>query len=365
MKKYLSKISFIAREEGVGSLLNRARRAGTAKLRRLAMDKRENLARWEGIKNSFAGQRAFLIGNGPSLNATPLHLLRDEHTICFNRISLMFERWAWRPTFYATVDDRVGPDIADEINGVIVPETKYAFFPDIHPYNVDFREFVEPQDNVYWLYADLLEFSADLPYCGINKTVSNVGLQVLAFLGFTDIYLVGVDNDYQDHGTAEKLNSRDWTSTDDDDPNHFDPRYFGKERQYHRPLIEETTLKFQEARAFFEPRGVNIYNAGVGGKLEVFPRVDFRSLFPVDRGRELEMLVGHVQPDVRGTTLAETFPHATVEDDYRDVIKRRDTVGTVITDADLGARLIRHLVFTHLPLGPFEGRYLFIKRELN
>jgi hypothetical protein len=362
MKKYLSKIGFIAREEGVGSLLNRARRAGTAKLRRLTMDKRENLARWQGIRDSFKGQRAFLIGNGPSLNATPLHLLKDEHTICFNRISLMFERWSWRPTFYTTVDDRVGPDIADEINGVIVPQSRYAFFPDIHPYDVDFRAFIEPQENVYWLYADLLEFSQDLPYCGINKTVSNVGLQILAFLGFTEIYLVGVDNDYQDHQSAEKLNSRDWTSTDDDDPNHFDPRYFGKERQYHRPLIQETTLKFQEARAFFEPKGVRIYNAGVGGKLEVFPRVDFRSLFTADSRTELELLVGHIEPEVKGTTLEETFPGALVSDDYDDIVERRNTLGNIITDAEMGVRLVQHLVFTHIPLGPFGGRYLFVRR---
>ena len=33
------------------------------------------------------------------------------------------------------------------------------------------------------------------------------------------------------------------------------------------------------AREAFAPRGVNIVNATVGGKLEVFPRVDYDGLF--------------------------------------------------------------------------------------
>jgi hypothetical protein len=51
------------------------------------MDKRENFARWEEIRNVYAGERAFLIGNGPSLNATDLGVRLVQHLV-FTHIPL-------------------------------------------------------------------------------------------------------------------------------------------------------------------------------------------------------------------------------------------------------------------------------------
>src|SRR5437868_3558591 len=100
----IRKSVFVVREEGLRTWADRVRRALTVRVRRFFMDGRAERARWEGLRGRFAGQRAFLIGNGPSLNRTPLHLLKGERTLCFNRFNLMFDRLGWRPTMYATVD---------------------------------------------------------------------------------------------------------------------------------------------------------------------------------------------------------------------------------------------------------------------
>ncbi len=68
------------------------------------------------LKNKYKGERIFLIGNGPSLNKTPLELLEDEYTFGVNRIYLLFDRINWRPTFYTVNDWEVGSDNASEIN---------------------------------------------------------------------------------------------------------------------------------------------------------------------------------------------------------------------------------------------------------
>jgi len=355
----LRKSAFILREEGLRTWVDRARRALIVRVKRVFQDKSANTARWRGLKGRYAGRRVFLVGNGPSLNRTPLHLLKGECTMCFNRFSLMFERLSWRPSFYATTDDRVLADIAPELNAV-VPQVELAFFPDLHPYNVDFRDRILARDNVYWLWLDRLGFSDDLPYCGMNKTVANVALQVLAYLGFREIYLLGVDMDYREHVSAARHNARDWTATRDDDPNHFDPRYFGVGRQYHHPRMDETLAKFREAKDFFDARGVYIANAGVGGKLEVFPRAEFRSLFSVGPLDELRLLLEPLGVVPVTASLRGTFPSAV---DVRAAAAWRESAELVIAPLEVALALIREVVFTHVPIGPFRDEYLFVRRD--
>lgn len=349
----------ILREEGGVTWLNRAARAVMVRARRQFRDDSANSQRWHELRGRFAGQRAFLIGNGPSLNRTPLHLLRHEATMCFNRFDLMFERLAWRPTMYTVVDDRVAKDSADRINE-IVRKVEFAFFPDLHPYNVDFTRFIAPGDNVYWLHLDSLLFRDDLPRCGINKTVANVGLQILGYLGFTKIYLLGVDLDYQRHGSVIAHSPRDLTATADDDPDHFDPRYFGAGHRYHQPRMEETFARFSEAREFFKARGVQIKNAGVGGRLDLFPRVDLHHLFPdVDRSTELCWLLEPVGLRPVGGSLAETFPQATR---ISEPSEWDAAAAEILTSAAVGPSIVPRAIFTHVPLGPLGDEYAFVRR---
>ena len=97
-------------------------------------------------------------------------------------------------------------------------------------------------------------------------------------MGFSEIYLIGVDMTFSDQ-KVKKKDSRNWTAEKDDDPNHFDPRYFGKGKSYHNPTVHEMIEQFEIGKVFFEENGVKIFNAGVGGKLDVFPRIQFVNLF--------------------------------------------------------------------------------------
>ena len=48
----------------------------------------------------------------------------------------------------------------------------------------------------------------------------------------------------------------------------------------------ENLLAYQAAREYADRHGIKIYNATRGGKLEVFERVDFDSLFSMGVGQE-------------------------------------------------------------------------------
>jgi hypothetical protein len=64
------------------------------------------------------------------------------------------------------------------------------------------------------------------------------------------------------------------------DADHFDPGYFGKGSRWNLPDLETSALAYSLARKAYEADGRRVVDATVGGALEVFPKVDYGSLFP-------------------------------------------------------------------------------------
>jgi hypothetical protein len=235
------------------------------------------LKQWVKARNT---KRVFVIGNGPSLKKTDLSLLKDEVTIGFNGIFLHED---FTPTIYVVEDHLVAEDRVKEIHAYRCP---VKIFPSYLGYCI------EPQDNTIFLnhrprisYPVDTDFSADagrISYTG--GTVTYTGLQIAASLGVEEIILIGVDASYKVHNVerSDTYGTGVLTSTEDD-TNHFDPRYFGKGYRWHDPNVHTMLQAYRKAREFGRDNGVRIVNAGIGGELEVFPRVDFHQLFPLEQ----------------------------------------------------------------------------------
>ena len=243
---------------------------------------RQVVRRMRTLRNRYRGRRCFVMGNGPSLNRTDLSLLQDDYVWGLNRCHLLFDRIPWRPAFIVSVDRLVVPDIAPEVESLMhqMPRTLF-FFP------LFFRRngVLKGCRNTYWFYEAFWKgytFSPD-PSRWVSSvcTVAITALQLAAYMGFSPIYLVGCDTSYKVNETVRRAEeNRDFlTSTENDDDNHFDPRYFGKDRRWHEPYPERMIRHYCTVRKVCEPLGIKIYNATVGGELEVFPRVDYRKLF--------------------------------------------------------------------------------------
>lgn len=256
-----------------------------------------NRQRLERLAGSYTGQRCFIMGNGPSLNQTPLELLESDYVWGFNRCHLLFDRISWRPAFYTAVDNRVVPDTAAEINSLIdaLPETLFFF-----PVEYRIRRLLKPRPNTHWFEQVKMDpslgasgyFSVDpTDFLRTPNTVTITALQLAVYMGFDPIYLIGCDTSYtipegvlaegegQDPGTGEHIDGYNLTSLRDNDPNHFDPTYFGKGAKWHAPNVNGMIYGYQCAREICEGLGVRVFNATVGGQLEVFPRVAFETLF--------------------------------------------------------------------------------------
>jgi hypothetical protein len=246
------------------------------------------------------GKRAFIIGNGPSLRRMDLSKLAGEVTGASNGFYLMFPELKWRPTFYACVDTQVLPDQAVELAAARAqaPGTDF-FFPheivDDETWNLrwsvptlilpDEHTCYFPQVPAFWTTDPFDAFPRD-PSDGLYaaQTVTVTLLQLAVLYECNPIYLIGCDHAYQVPATARATPALEGgpevlESTADDDGNHFSPKYFGRGRRWHQPNLAGMERHYEAAKQAAKGLGVEIFNAGVDSKLEVFPRVEYGGLF--------------------------------------------------------------------------------------
>jgi len=232
-------------------------------------------ARWrksrralESFRQRYRGERCFILGNGPSLRVTDLSLLRGETTFGTNRIYLLFQELGFTTTFYTAVNTLVIEQCATEIRSLNIP--KFLTWRA--------RGWVAEDRGVVFLDTDYTgpeTFAQDLTSRVFEGgTVTYVAMQLAYYMGFSEVILVGVDHNYASQGPANET-----VISDGEDPNHFHPDYFGKGFRWQLPDLEASERSYELAREAFERDGRRILDATIGGKLSVFPKVDYASFF--------------------------------------------------------------------------------------
>lgn len=240
--------------------------------------------RLEALKNRHRGARCFIIGNGPSLNRIDLGQLRNELTFGVNGIFYKTRETGFRPSYYVVEDEHVLFDNLETINHF---DCDQKFFPDVYVRCVphDANTVCLPTDFGFYRagHPGFAEpgFSQDcseIIYAG--QTVTYLCLQLAFHMGFSEVYLVGMDF-YYTVPSSTRIVGCDYFSREDD-PNHFHKDYFGKGKRWHDPRLDRVEIAYRKAKEEYERHGRKIMNATVGGRLEIFPRVDFSALFPQD-----------------------------------------------------------------------------------
>lgn len=215
-----------------------------------------------------ANQRCFIIGNGPSLRQTDLSKLRGEFTFGLNRIYLLFSQLGFSTTYLVAVNDLVLQQCAEEMQ--CIPMRKF--------FTWRARRWFQPDRNITYLDTD---FTGAEDFCTSiagryfeGYTVTYVALQLAFQMGFTEAILVGVDHNFVTQGTANQA-----IISQGDDPNHFAPNYFGKGFKWQLPDLAGSERAYILAREAYSRAGRRILDATIGGKLIVFPKVQYDSLF--------------------------------------------------------------------------------------
>lgn len=204
------------------------------------------------FKEKYAGKRCFIIGNGPSLRMEDLDKLEENGEICFglNVIHKAYEDTKWRPDFVCMKDPLV---IAQNYGSIKANNVCPLFVNDMKLfYHWDTGE------NEYLLHdvQDKSYFSDDIVTgCSCGASVSYTAIQIAAYMGFSEIYLLGMD-------------CSNWRE-------HFNGDYWREEEAFRDPDEMKIFKSYQIAEEYSRAHGFRIFNATRGGCLEVFERVDF------------------------------------------------------------------------------------------
>jgi hypothetical protein len=228
----------------------------------------ENSRKLERLVNNHANQRCFIIGNGPSLRQTDLSKLQGEVTFGLNRIYLLFPELGFNTTYLVSVNDLVLEQCALEMENLTLPKfltwrARHWFQPDPDITYLD-TDFTGEEDFSPALTGRIFE----------GFTVTYVALQLAYHLGFSEAILVGVDHNFITQGAANQT-----VVSQGDDPNHFAPNYFGKGFKWQLPDLAGSERAYALARDAYIRAGRRVLDATVGGKLTIFPKVDYLSLF--------------------------------------------------------------------------------------
>ncbi len=229
--------------------------------------RKKTISQIKQFQDIHTGERCFIIGNGPSLQNTDMSKLRNEYTFGLNRIYLMFQEMGFSTSYFVSINDLVIEQSATDIQALNIPK-----FVSWHS-----RQWLKPQEDLFFLYTTYTGPKFAKNAAGRlweGATVTYVALQLAYYFGFSEVILIGVD-----HNFATKGKPNTTITSDGDDPNHFDPKYFGKGFRWQLPDLETSEIAYRMARSAFEEDGRKVRDATIGGKLTVFPKVDYNSLF--------------------------------------------------------------------------------------
>ena len=220
--------------------------------------------RLQQFKQSHEGERCFIIGNGPSLNISDLEKITKDITFASNRIYNIYGQTAWRPDYYVAFEPTFAKDNIKLISDIEAKKGKFV--------NICAKSNRITDKNIYWFYSFKeytlnkettkgIDFSTDISqYVGESYSVTYTMIQIAVYMGFKEIYLLGVDH----YAAGENT--------------HF---YIKNQAEYAAPtFLKGIEFGYNLAKQETKRRDIHIYNATRGGKLEVFERVDLDTLFP-------------------------------------------------------------------------------------
>jgi hypothetical protein len=254
--------------------------------RRLPAADRALLAANRALHNRHAGRRAFILCSGPSVKTQDLTVLKNEICIGVSNFFVHPDYALISPRYHCIAPLHPPFTDADGVRWFRTMEQPLAgreLFLGLTDRHLIDRGRLFAATQVHYLSfgrpwgrsaPPSLSLDARLPS---GQSVSVFALMVALQLGFSEIYLLGVDhtslNFQNGHYAYRHFYTGDRTNAlgEMPPPADLEPEfasYVALWRQY------------KTLRAIAAARGVGIFNATRGGLLDVFPRVNLESLFP-------------------------------------------------------------------------------------
>lgn len=252
---------------------------------------REVVEKNSELYNIHSGGRIFILCCGPSINDMDLTVLKNEYTMGVSCFYLHKDISIIQPQYYCCAQYGYGKKITKEVVRKHMEIMERTIGNAQYFFSAHERELIEANqlfegkkvNYYYYKYWNFpLELYEEVDLCSAIMPVFSVpvlGIQLAMYMGFKEIYLLGVDHDYIITNKYSYFYDRKDSVFGDTDPT--------------ADADSNITISFSESlddmcnlwnnyrilKKIADKKGIKIYNATKGGILDVFERVDFQSLF--------------------------------------------------------------------------------------
>ena len=226
------------------------------------------------LKDIYRGRRGFIVANGPSLKSIDLTHLKNEFVCVLNNGGQAIGGMLPHADMHVVTDNNKYRRFAADLEGVALTNSiPYRFFN--FKVRRDWKKLSQRAARPYFVMGhpqSLMEkgFTRD-PWHGYGEcsTVALWAVQIMHYMGFSEIYVLGVDLDYQSQGPYfYALGAKD--RVHEDDP---------KVKARRAASLPHANEEFALALRAMQVDGRKLINAGVGGRLNALPRINFEALF--------------------------------------------------------------------------------------
>lgn len=214
------------------------------------------------LKGIHSNKPMLVVGNGPSLNKTPLSKFSTIPSIGMNKIDMIFNRTDWRP------------EVIVCLNNVVAMQHQSSFATCEIPVFVAWKSrlLMHGENRKLLQYYNLQasnRFSGDpVSGFGSSATVTYIALQMAYWMGADPVVLFGIDHSFKFEGPISSYQYQKGM-----DPNHFDKNYFSPGSLWGTPDLVQSEADYRLARDAFQRDGRTILDATVGGQLEIFKKI--------------------------------------------------------------------------------------------
>jgi len=220
-------------------------------------------ARLIRFKNRYAGGECVLLCNGPSLRSVDFAKIRSHFLVGLNKIYLGTELIGRVPDCVVCVNQKVLQQSAAQLAAMRTLKFLGSRAGS-----------VIPADPLTYYFNSTgpkpARFSTDIvDYVHEGWTVTHAALQVLYYMGFRKVVIVGMDHNFPD----AKGSPNEGQLMAQADTNHFTPDYFGFGQQWDLPDLANSEISYSAAREAYEADGRIIIDATEQGHCRIFERM--------------------------------------------------------------------------------------------
>ncbi len=246
------------------------------------------------FKDCHRGERLFIVGNAPGISLLNLLHLKDEETMVVSNFYLHKDFDHIKPKYYCFAPfyyDHKGNDefLHNWISEVFSHGQDISYFFALRDKRIIDGIKAAEEKNIHYLALRMLQnekyFNDIFTEIDLTKTIMGVRsvpvmcLQIALYMGFSEIYLIGIEHSYLVTNEYHYFFDKKDSMIEDTDPT------VSKDGKviipFREGLVDTFYLwdEYKTLKRIAERKGIKIFNASVGGILDIFERVDYNSLF--------------------------------------------------------------------------------------